>query len=223
MYPEFITNKFSGLDVHIVGSGASLVGFDYSFFNNKTVIAINHAYKMTHSDYLVFNDSQFVKENAGSLEYSGNVLCPRRIQHDGPNKIEFDLVNTYYSDPTKGVYTWRSSALSAITIALQGNASRVFIWGIDCRFFSKNEIIKIAKENSNDQKIIDYIEGSERLIWTHSTDDKFNHTMSRPRDEKVFSDVVNYFGVFPVDKIINMSEYSTIPFFHKAKINEIVW
>ena len=222
-YPEFITNRFSGLDIHIVGSGASLVGFDYSFFDNKNVIAINHAYKMTKSDYLVFNDSHFINENGGKLEYSGHVLCPKRIQYDGSSKIEFDLVNTFYSDPLKGVYIWRSSALSAITIALQGNASRIFLWGVDCRFFSKNEIIKIVKENTVNQDVIRHIEGSERLIWTHSTDDKFNHTMNKPRDEKIFNDVVNNFGVFPKDKIFNMSYYSAITFFQKTRINEIIW
>ena len=49
-YPEFIKDRFKNSEVHIVGSGPSLIGFDYSKLEGKRIITINHAYKLIKSE-----------------------------------------------------------------------------------------------------------------------------------------------------------------------------
>ena len=62
-YPAFIRNYFKNSEVHIVGSGPSLIGFDYSKLSGKRVITINHAYKLVKSEFTVFVDKDFKNED----------------------------------------------------------------------------------------------------------------------------------------------------------------
>ena len=62
-------DRFKDYEVHIIGSGPSLIGFDYSTLKNKRVITVNHSYKLIKSEFTVFIDKEFKKDlgNGGQV------------------------------------------------------------------------------------------------------------------------------------------------------------
>jgi hypothetical protein len=186
-YPEFIQNLFTGKEVHIVASGPSLHNHDLSYLKDKTVIAINHAYKTVACKYVVFNDANFLREdNNEILKTDKVVFCGVQSKISGNNIYSYRPSNRFSLFSHNGVYSSRSSGLSALTIALQGNADKIYLHGYDYKFINGKH---------------------------HSTGDKYNHTVNQLRFEKVYSDIVELFNVFPREKIVNMSAISAIKAF----------
>lgn len=190
-YLDFITGRFSGRDVHIVASGPSLAGFDYSYFQDKTVIAVNHSYKKTPFDFKVFSDRSFVrKEDPASID-NGFSLCPAKAHGETDKVINFAYSSQYQEEPGP-VYGMGSSGLVALTIALQGGASRVFLWGYDYTFQVK-----------------------DGQTVHHATQGEFMHRVTQPAQKVIYETVIPRFRVYPANRVFNMSPESAIPYFPK--------
>jgi len=214
-YPEFIREKFKNTEVHIVASGPSLLGFDYSKLKGKNIIAVNHAYKMVDSLYCVFVDKSFpAREDVNVIK---NSVCLSRYIPEYPSIINFIFNNIFNLDPEKGVYHRRSSGVAALTTALQGGASSVFLWGFDCKFYTEQEAREtIARNGGNGDLPV------KRSIYGHSTSGMYNHTRDQAADSTVFRQTVEFFKVFPRNSIYNMSTLSVIPYFEKLKIEDVL-
>lgn len=208
-YPEFIKDRFKNSDVHIIASGPSLIGFDYSALKNKRVITINHAYKLVNSEFTVFIDKEFYKEDPDIA----NQFTLSRHDCDPKPSIGFNMSKEFSMNPENGVYPRmnKNSGLSAICIALQGGAEKIYLCGFDHRFFNSEQAKIIAEYNGN--KIDD-----NKETWAHSTTGKFNHTRETPNIEETFKNIIPLFEVFPKEKIFNMSPFSAIPYFIKPEI-----
>jgi len=85
------------------------------------------------------------------------------------------------------VYGYGSAGLVALTIALQGGAEKVILWGYDYGF-------------SN---------GAH-----HSTQGEFRHSMGLDK-EHLYKNQVSKFAVYPSGIILNASPESNIPYFQK--------
>jgi len=210
-YPDFIKDRFKNSDVHIVGSGPSLIGFDYSKLRNKKVITINHSYKLISSEFTVFIDKEFYKEDP----YVFNQITLSRFDCIPKPTIGFNMAKEFSMNPEDGVYPRRNknSGLSAICIALQGGADKIFLYGFDHKFFNLEQAKIIAEYN----KFPGEIDG-DRETWAHSTSGKFNHTRETPNIAETFKSIISFFEVFPSEKIFNMSPFSAIPYFKKSVI-----
>lgn len=190
-YLDFITGRFSGRDVHIIGSGPSLTAFDYSYFQDKTVIAVNHAYKKVAFDFKVFSDRSFVRKEDPACIDNGLSLCPKRAHPETDKVINFEYSSQFSSQPGQ-VYGMGSSGLVALTIALQGTASRVFLWGFDYTFQVK-----------------------DGQTIHHATQGEFFHRVTQPTQKVIYETVIPRFRVYPADRVFNMSPESAIPYFPK--------
>ncbi len=151
-YPEFIKDMFKGEEVHVVGSGPSLVGFDYSRLKGKRVIAINHAYKLVDHEFCLFTDKGFARRE--SPDVIEKTTCLSIFDADYPGHIVFEYAdgnngraNKFQLDPSLGVWHRSSSGSIGLCAALQGGATKVYIYGFDCRFFSFEETLAAAKLN----------------------------------------------------------------------------
>lgn len=222
-YPLMIHGRYEGQDVHLVASGPSMVGFDYNFFNDKIVIAVNHACKLVKNDFVVYNDSNFIlRESPEILETSQRIVCARNAKTHYERAYWFMPINKFTLDPAEGVYCARSSGLSALTVALQGQAKRIFLWGFDYRFLTLADAVKAATLNGASIDTVDKIVKSNRIYYGHSTSGQFFHRQDDPNHEMIFNDVVNLFSVYPRENIFNMSEFSALPFFEKKSLSDII-
>lgn len=209
-YESFIKNRFSGKIVHIIGSGPSLTDFDYSIFKNKTIITINHSYKLVESEFTVCLDTNFaIREDQSKILDSNKIILTAKTSNLSRERTyQFRPTNRFSLNPEDGVYSSRSSGLAALTIALQGMAERIFLWGFDYKFFSVDDIKKYTN-----------VVNMENKMYGHSTSGVYTHSQDEEIHEHIFTDIIPYFSVYPRNKIINMSIGSAIPFFEKrAKI-----
>jgi len=191
-YKDFITNRYSGKDVYVVASGPSLYDFDYSKLGDKIVIAVNHAYKLVDADCVVFNDKSFLERECPEVIEHKN--CLSRFHKNKPI-IPITFSNRFSYNIADGVYTGKSSGAAALTVALQGGASKVYLLGFDyCSMIINDK------------------------YYLHSTDDKFNHRHKTNKSEYIFRSVINLFKQFPEDKIINCSNISKLPYFERGEI-----
>jgi len=222
-YPDFIKDRYKNKDVHIVASGPSLIGFDYSYFNDKNVIAVNHAYKLVKNDFVVFLDSHFAARESPEVLTSGNTLvCSRSAHVPFDQCYAFKAVNRFQLDPNEGVYSPRSSGLAALTIAIQGSAKNIYLWGFDYRFFSFPEIVEAANSNGADKATKDFIKNLKKEKYGHATTGKFKHSQDEAYHEIIFKDIVKLFEIYPRHNIFNMSKYSAIPFFERKIKEDII-
>lgn len=208
LYPEFIKDKYVGQEVHVVAGGPSLVGFDYSKLKGKNVIAVNHAFKLVENDFCVFADKGFaIRESPDVIE---KAVCVSRQNQVYPNNIIiFTFARRNFSmNPEDGVWHSTSSGSIGICAALQGGASKVYIYGFDCRFLNRKELIEAAQYNGDK----DFM--PKKDFYGHNTSMIYQH--EQDENEQVFRDTIQLFSRFPRDKILNMSKFSAIPYFEKS-------
>jgi len=207
-YENFITDKYKDQDVHIVASGASLFGFDYSKITGN-IITVNHSHKSINSDYTVFIDKSFpIREDSSVLKKT----CISRYNADFPNIIDTKFINYFSYKISDGCYSGNSSGIAAITTALQAGAKKVFLHGFDSRGFNRDEMIEICEYNNYDTLNIvhDY--------YLHSTQGFFNHSKNLESNEIIFRNMIEKFSLLPKEKIFNCSQFSAIPFFERIKL-----
>lgn len=190
-YVEFITGKFTGKTVHIVGSGPSLTGFDYRRLSGKTIIPVNHAYKKVSGyAFKVAIDANFFNREDAEAIGRGLTLSPAHAAK-GPGVINFRMASHFSTEPGP-VYAYGSSGLAALSMALQGDAARVVLWGLDYTFINGRH---------------------------HATQGEFLHSQGEGR-EHIFSAQASKFAVFPAEKIVNASAGSAITYFQKVSIED---
>ena len=211
-YPDFIRDRFKDEEVHVIGSGPSLYGFDYSKLAGCRIITVNHAYKLIRPEFNVFLDSNFY--NREDPQVWDNVMCMTRERHilvDRPQTSRDHVLfkrATFYSDnPDTGVYSPSLSGSCALTAALHSGARLVRIYGFDCTVFDAAMMREVA-ENAG-------VDPPPERPYVHSTSGKFNHMRDDVKDRKIFEDKIKLFSKYPTDRVVNMSPWSAIPYFRK--------
>lgn len=205
-YVEFITDRYKDKIVHVVASGPSLTGFDYSFFDNKNVIAVNHSYKLTKHDFVVFTDKSFPKTEDPEIIYK--TTCLSIFNPLYTSIIPINLQQYFSLSPKMGVYCKGNSGVVALTIALQSAARKVYLHGFDFCGFDRGKLEKVLLTNGSQTPL-------DSNYALHSTDGVFEHRYKTAKHENLFTSKIRLFAQFPKGKIFNCSEFSAIPYFDK--------
>ena len=212
---NWITGYFSGQDIFIVGSGPSLVGFDFGRLGGRKTIAINHAYKYLESDILVFNDKNFLREDNCRCMNHSNIVCSVStgllpVTHDSGRKISvfFSREKIPSDKPEDGLYKNRGSGLTALNLAQLSGAKRIFLLGYDYRFYSGSEAGRSSPQRGDS--------------WSHFDNGLVQHYRSDPKDESRFTEVIKCFDAFNPANIFNLSLGSGLYQFPKVNMDDVL-
>lgn len=123
----------------IVAGGPSLIGFDFERIRQYTTITINRSHRYCRSDVICFVDAETghdIKRVDGTLDLGPRIVASNYAGLTPGGRITTLRIglNLNITDPSLPVYGPASSTLVAISIALIGGASHVFLLGVDCRF-----------------------------------------------------------------------------------------
>lgn len=223
---EHLQQSLHGEDVYIVGSGISLIGFDFGKLKGLNVVPLNHAcFQVPNIAFHVFLDTRFLAE-ANLIEASGvkwDAMPWQKVTsshstlgtRDGLAVIRPS--NQFNYDPNLGFYTSRNSACFAISTAIYSGAKRIFLLGVDCRFADKEEALFIARDNGNPEEE-ERIRLSDKEIFGHSTSGLVNHTLDDKTHETIFRGFSDLFDAFDGKaEIYNCSKWSRIKTFPFAE------
>lgn len=135
---DWIPGYYKDQDVFILGGGPSLMGFDFNRLKGRRKIAICHTVlfaPMEHLDMLVFLDSDPLPALSPKIEFhtaifktvvSGNVPLEPMGQVAVVNFSK--RVSTH---PSQGCFSWISSGVFAVNIALIASARNIYLLGHD--------------------------------------------------------------------------------------------
>lgn len=229
---EHLKDCLKGEKVYIVGSGPSLIGYDFSRFKDLNVISVNHAlFDLIEAGvtpkYHVFLDQRFLQEAGISLESlpvfsitSSNSSISPRI--DKLAVIPADNIrHTYSPNPKQGFYTPKNGICFSISVAIYMGAPEIYLCGADCKFINKDMAQLIAIRNENIPKAFE-IKKSEREWYGHYSSGARNHTkdhVSEKHNEifEVFAELYDQFKDLPM-KIYNCSFISAIQTFERKPL-----
>lgn len=130
--------SWTGRDAYLIGGGASLLGFPFGLLNGRCVIGCNEAFRLGVGVCPIahFSDATWWHRAKWDLEKyqesGGTVLCSspslKHIRQGGFYYVHREKSGVL----TNGAVGWNySTGASAINLALQFGASRVFLLGYD--------------------------------------------------------------------------------------------
>jgi hypothetical protein len=205
---QAIDGMLKGKRVFIIGSGASLKGFDFSILDSEFTIAVNHTViYYPNAKAVLFLDANFLDKNNHEARkflkgYKGMVFCSFRTQYqkENINAIPFYVNNDRLELKfNRGIWGARLSGLAAVSLALIMQAEQIYLLGYDLKKESPivhfyDEPGKVKYDNAKGY-------GAERLK---------SHIKS-----------FNFFDPYK-EKIFNLSANSDIPNFKFKKLEEVI-
>jgi len=226
---DWLPGYFRDQDVFVVGSGPSLRYFDYSLLNRRNVISLNHASRFCPHKIALFIDAQFRRE----YPYDW-YLHPQKVLaavdtglSPSGNVGVFSLTNEFRLDLEKGLLraTDKWSGVSGIHAAIIAGAERIFLLGMDNKFFSREEMLDVCEENgaTNDQisEVVNMF--SSRTKIAHSTSGIVDHYSDKDDFEYRFERAIRAFDCLSGKaEIINLSKHSALPYFPKMNYRDIL-
>jgi hypothetical protein len=220
---DHLRDALKGEAVYIVGSGPSLIGYDYSRLQGKTCIAINHSFRELlevgiEPAYHVFLDQRFLNESGldidnlpfDSITSSNSAMSPRLKIKGGLSVIR--ALNHFSLEPKLGFYSPKSSILFAISSCLYMGVSEINLLGADCTMATKAQAIQIATENGNHDKVQQILK-SNRAHYIHSTSGKYNHTKDSLEHNRIFEVMQSLYYEF--------EGKTEVPIFNCSKLSKI--
>ena len=126
-YPKI----FIGKEVNVIGTGASLIDFDFTFFDKKNVIAVNDAYRFVKSDCLVAVDVDWYKRDYNNnlfKKYKKPIFTSNEIE--GTIRIKLDPNNSF----DYGIINANISGFTAIAVADYLGAKSINLYGMDFNY-----------------------------------------------------------------------------------------
>jgi hypothetical protein len=164
-----VTPEWINEDVHIIGGGSSLLGFDFSKLESKRVIGCNDAFNLGPQvvDVCLFGDTSWWQKNKWELEkFKGRVasVSTGTVNFQLPWMLQLTRAETpgLHRPPLLG---WNySTGAAAINLALQLGARRVFLLGFDlCRKEEKTHWHKKRDKLTTDVSFLRFLNGFKRL------------------------------------------------------------
>lgn len=221
--------------VYIVGSGPSLIGYDYSRLKDKITIGVNHGlFELVNAGctpkFHVFLDQRFlqeagIQENDGHIDFdklpvycitsANSMISPRigKLAVINAQNRKFNL------DPVQGFYSPRNSMSFAISCAAYMGAKEIYLLGCDCRFVTNAEASAIARKNGNEEKAKE-IESRGIGTYGHSTTGVRQHSKDEIQHANTFEYMQALFYNFAEcpAKIYNCSDISKVEAFERRPL-----
>lgn len=200
-------------DIYIVGSGASLYGFDFEKLRNKTTITVNHAYDyVPEFDYCVFLDRYFLKELSDEqkerLKQNASKFW-NPIRHGEKNElgINFFRPTRNHTGNFGEVWGLKQSGLAAISFALSLNPSHIYLLGMDCDILTEDEFRECCIKNG--------VEYPGRMVHFSDKDRCHRYREINKKSLSIFRDKADFYYEFSKykHKITNLSKFSRIKAF----------
>ncbi len=219
MYLPDLHKTEEGKDVFIVGTGTSMVGFDWKALNGRRVIALNDAIKSVSSAaYHLYTDNLFSRKYSDLHLPMTTILCRNKSAIDLSKVGGFNgRFCRFMSAKSPGVanphelYVHATVAVTAIHAAQLLGARRIFLLGIDAyRLPEKRYYDGRSRSNRKVYKVVaksgDRWTEKQHLRWQKAMDVMKTH----------FKRHKMYPGPWPGPGVYNLSRHSTIDSWQKV-------
>lgn len=212
---EWLYQKISNKDVHILGSGASLYGIDWSKFDDKETFVINNTirYYPNPTAHLFIDSPAYLDGPLpDGVPVITSILNAVREPYYGVH-----LTSQYNPDFSAGYYSPFSTAHLAISVAMAHGAKRVLLWGVEQMFFTDEEAEEFSEYTKTNPYYIkhDIAEVRKRISergqnMGHFYSEEITHR--KDKLESPYKNAGNKMDVFKNDNIYNMSPVHNTPF-----------
>ncbi len=209
-----------GKDVFVVGTGTSLVGFDWKLLDGRRVIALNDAIKSVKSPaYHMYTDNLFSRKYASLLlSETTTIICRNRsaieIKEDdryNGRLCRFMSAKNPGSARPHELYVFATVAATAIHAAQRLGAERILLLGVDAyRLPQKRYYDGRAKSNRKVYKVV--AKSGDR--WTEKQHLRWGKAMDVMK--AYFKRCGMYPGPWPGPGVYNLSKHSTIKAWEKV-------
>lgn len=138
--PRWIPGYWQDQDVYILGSGPSLIGFDFERLRGKNSIACVHTINFSqHSEFMVILDNEALQglshkpgPDAPFHTIASQSVCGAgRAMHPNKYMTHVRAVRKRTNNIMDGAYSGYSTGYYATSIALAMGAKRIFLLGHD--------------------------------------------------------------------------------------------
>lgn len=237
--PEhWIYHAFKNDDLYVVGSGPSLIGFDWEFLRDKNTFVLNHTItRVPNPKVHIFLDSSL----PGKVGLNKKTDPWKTITKPGngfENSEKHLVVRTHNRIGLRlcdGMYSGFNTGLFAVNLALLTGASRIFLLGIDgcvlkgekvqalknyakTSYFykadAKKEIDRKLKEADEQNTMV----GHEQSGKDNSKKEFFQRSDSRLDYYKEQCKKFAVYSVYP--QLVNCSPISEIPGIKKSTLDK---
>lgn len=138
--------KYQGKDIVVLGSGSSLLNFDFDFLKSKNIIAINHSFKYCNPFALCVIDSSFIHremelsnpEDYFQSQSFYSFFCTNarifpKFEHSKVIKLRHSQ-NPKKEDLQNGkLYCQNLTGIMALHLAICLNPKNIYLLGYDCK------------------------------------------------------------------------------------------
>jgi len=180
-----IKNSLTGQDCFIVGSGPSLIGFDFSILDNRYTIGINHV--VEHYDNLnclIYADRIFLKSTSYDLHnFKGKIFASEKTIYQPEIQDLLDKDNFYVFDDNRscisfdivkdGLFHPTNTGIMAMNLALIMNARRVYLLGYDYKYRGEQMHFYENKEHHNRYKEDKFVKKLDKMLHFCNYKDRF--------------------------------------------------
>ncbi len=222
---RFLHHKWFDGDAFVVGTGTSLMGFDYSCLDGRFTIALNCAVKQFSPALLIFSDDQLWRRYYQlPLKKSTAVVCQSGAAHYLQREKKCGFGNQVFlfkrttRPPVKAtddlLHVGRTVACGAIYLCWKLGVRRVFLLGVDGYRVSDAYYSDGALHQKGDRKIVKrsggFLQEDRHLRW--------NSTMEEAKG--FFKSVKAYPSEWPGSGVYNLNPDSLVTSWPKVPLKE---
>ena len=212
--------------IYVLGSGGSLIGFDFSLLNGKNVICCNHAYKVIKDPLnVIYIDNAFITElkpnEFDQLKRLGDkVYSPDPYLHGMTGQFRRYTASLVQTEDFNKVLKIDSCGHTAVSLALKYKPKTVYLLGIDNAVLTKEQLNDCFSENTNGEM---QVIAKEVVHFSENTDNhrkRIDTDRDIKRLDKHFGYKTKAFDMFKSYNIVNLSKYSSLTQFKKESLKE---
>ena len=230
--------KESGNDVFVVGTGTSLMGFDWGRLTGKRTIALNDAVRaIPEPSYHLFSDVNiWTRYRDLAISAATLVVCQKRARSEFLRWEKCSFKDRVYWFDLKSnaeverddchLFVNRTVATAGIQLAWKLGARRIFLLGIDG--------YKIRLKEGETTREVYYYDGTakspneKRTIvrddGTHVTQDRHEFWVKQMRELEAFLHRKEklFLGPWPESGVYNLSAQSNIDAWQKVSVDDVI-
>jgi hypothetical protein len=209
--------------IYILGSGASLTGFDFSKLDGKKVICCNHSFKFVKNPlHVIYIDRKFIRELSSDdmdklTKLGQKVYSPDPYYNGMRGQFKGYTGALTQTDDFNKVLKINSSGHSAISLALKYKPDVIYLLGFDYKVLTIKELQESYKENTGEE-----YKSTKELV--HFSDETENHNVKLGKDfsyhraNNLYEQKIKAFNMYMSYNIVNLSKHSALNQFKKESL-----